>query len=396
MHLGSNKSSQTSPGFGALSNVVRYYLQPYVECPRYYRNVERYTRNMLGDGCSELQVATVLALGTVVARDYFRHKTSEGLTCAVGGFVQYGKTSNMICVAAILADHGFTKIIVTSGKTIVLRNQSAERAHEAFKEEPQDYEVSYIDDEEEEEEEPKSESTNQEASDLYPPQSPIFPPPTPPVANQQENPAEEDTDIDPFDEADQLGWEVVTLLQLPEGERHVKTDLGKRALARLQQDYKPGQVYFFVIKKNIQVIKNMQDFLKSTSKDEKIAWFDDEADETVNSKKPTQQRTLLHDSCAGLLSLCRKKGETAYFAYTATLAACLLQAKNSIFYPQAISYMFLSQASYLGLEHFISPEWLQRRSSLAVLVFFLSVGTHPDLSPYTCWSTDSLKSTKIW
>ncbi len=332
-----------------------------MECPRYYRNVERYTKNMLGDGCSELQVATVLALGTVVARDYFHHKTPEGLTCAVGGFVQYGKTSNMICVAAILADHGFTKIIVTSGKTVVLRNQSAERAHEAFKGETQDYEVSYIEDEEEEEE-PNSESTNQEVSDLYlrPPESPIFPPPTPPVANQQETPANEDTDIDPFGEADQLGWEVVTLLQLPEGERHVKTDLGKRALKRLQQDYKPGQVYFFVIKKNIQVIKNMQNFLKLTS-DEKIAWFDDEADETVNSKKPTQQRTLLHDSCTELLSLCKKKGETAYFAYTATLAACFLQEKDSILYPKAISYMFLSQASYLGLEHFISPEWLQQR-----------------------------------
>ena len=102
--------------------MLRSYLQYHTECPEHYGNVERYTTNMLEKHCPLLQIATILALGTIVARDYFRKKgqSHHGLTCAVGGFVQYGKTSNMICVAAILADHGFTKIIVTSGKTIML------------------------------------------------------------------------------------------------------------------------------------------------------------------------------------------------------------------------------------------------------------------------------------
>ncbi len=194
------------------------------------------------------------------------------------------------------------------------------------------------------------------------PRTPLFPPPTPETV---ETAVYAEEDVDPFAEdpsVDTLGWNVLKLLQLPEGEKHVEHDMGKRALERLRKVYKPDQVYFFVIKKNCQVIDNMREFLDSTSHQaDQIAWFDDEADETVNTKAAKGKLTMIHSSCKSLLKQCRKHGEAAYFGYTATLAACLLQDRESIFYPKAISWMFLSQPSYLGIEHFISPEWLTAR-----------------------------------
>ncbi len=356
-----------------LSELLRSYLQQFTACPEHYGNVVRYTTNMLISKTPPLQIATILALGTIVARDYFLRKADRGLTCAVGGFVQYGKTSNMLCVAAILADHGFTKIIMTSGKTIVLRNQSAKRGHNAFKT-PSDrtleafgqegtYEIlseeaGYAEEEREEEETEDEEQPTVGSG----PRTPLYPPPTP------ESYEGAIVDVDPVaDEqqaVDSLGWKVLKLLQLPGHENHVKQDMGKRALEKLLNVYDEEQIYFFVIKKNPNVINNMSQFLKkstATNKIDKIAWFDDEADETVNSKGTGKNWTNLHSSCVKLLNRCKKSGEAAYFGYTATLAACLLQDRESIFYPKAISYMFLSQPSYLGIEHFISPEWLPAR-----------------------------------
>ncbi|ELR23803.1 uncharacterized protein ACA1_023160 [Acanthamoeba castellanii str. Neff] len=80
---------------------------------------------------------------------------------------------------------------------------------------------------------------------------------------------------------------------------------GKRALKKLQDAYDKEQIYFFIVKKNPHVINNMSQFLKkstATNKSDKIAWFDDEADETVNSKGTGKNWTNLHSSCIQLLN----------------------------------------------------------------------------------------------
>jgi hypothetical protein len=127
----------------------------------------------------------------------------------VGGFVQYGKTSNMLCVAAILADHGLTKIIMTSRKTIVLRNQSAKRGHNAFKP-PSDrtleafgqegtYEIlseeaAYAEEDDGEEEETEDEEQSTVGSG---PRTPLYPPPTPESHEGAMNSSTSTIDVDP-------------------------------------------------------------------------------------------------------------------------------------------------------------------------------------------------------
>jgi len=314
-----------------------------------------YTRNLLKEGHSYEHIATILTLGIVIASDYFLHRRrKDKLTCAVGGFVQYGKTANMICVAAILADHGFSKVIVTSGRTQVLRNQTAGRAHQSLK-------PSHEDEEEEDSVETGDEEDELKGVQERPrgPETPIQPPQTPITTDEASPPLPDDSG---FIEAGagELGWKLVELLRLPEGERHVKNDFGRRALNRLRNLEKDRNFYFFVIKKHRHIIDNLLEYLvESCKKEDKIAWFDDEADETVNSKQNSQQRTLLHASCEQLLKFCHNSSvDSVYFGYSATLSACLLQDHHSIFYPKTISFMFLNQPSYLGIEHFTSPEWL--------------------------------------
>lgn len=54
-----------------------------------------------------------------------------------------------------------------------------------------------------------------------------------------------------------------------------------------------------------------------------------------------------------------------YFAYTATTAACLLTKPTAMISPDVLAFMLLNQPSYLGLEHFISPEFLKIRGILS-------------------------------
>lgn len=131
----------------------------------------------------------------------------------------------------------------------------------------------------------------------------------------------------------------------------------------------------------------------------KVALIDDEGDDSVNTKAEDKSYTLLYQAMLDLYDACaerfvvqlffnlynkkksnilKSKGRISYFkliihraaanfvyfAYTATTAACLLQQKTAKLSPDILAFMVLNQPSYLGLEHFVSPEFLSIRGSL--------------------------------
>jgi hypothetical protein len=77
-----------------------------------YLSVARFVHNMT-PGDSQPVIAAKLALGVVVAKRYLEKSQEDtripkkALNVLVAGFVQFGKTSNMLLLSAILADRGF-------------------------------------------------------------------------------------------------------------------------------------------------------------------------------------------------------------------------------------------------------------------------------------------------
>jgi len=67
-----------------------------------------------------------------------------------------------------------------------------------------------------------------------------------------------------------------------------------------------------------------------------------------------------------LIRTCAKisKKRVLYLGFTATTHAFELQRNNSVLKPHIIAFMLMNIPSYLGIEHFTSPQWLDHRNKV--------------------------------
>jgi hypothetical protein len=305
---------------------------------------------------SRQQIAFVLGQAVVVARDYSlkakprkrddylkievkdeNDDTIEGrlLPMVVVGFVQFGKTTNMALVSALLFDLGMKYIVLTAGRTVPLQRQGHRRFTDALHHtQKDDGGAMYIDDDE-------IKAEDEEAHNLIVNEVGQF-----------------------FNNNGNIGGEAVDKMYVGPAER----DMTITAMRRILEDPAPIKEHtLFVIKKNANIVRNMIEVIKQRfPPDAQVCWIDDECDElTLNTKKYGE--TPFHIISKELVASLGSDNRTAlYLGYTATVPACLLQPATCVFYPKYFSFLGFNSPTYQGLDTFFSPQTIATRSQQAL------------------------------